>query len=376
MGTLTKGTRSLPAALALTLLFVCVTVLLPAPFTSTASAGPLADARSELTKAREEMGVLQEKLDDLAGTYQDAVARKDEIDDAITKLEKDESRSRADLEAMQKKLAERLVSVYKNSAGSGKTAMVLEILFQETDLVKVLERIQMLGKVANQDDEFYQQISQHLENVDRRQADLDSKRTEQAQLVSKVASAQGDLESQLAAVSAEYKQLKKRVADLEEQARLEAEAEKARNAAMAARTTGQAQPTKGFVFPIDGAHSFRDDYGDYRSAGGSHQGIDIYASRGTDLVAVVSGTVVITPYDDISGIKVWIYGDNGTNYFYCHLDGIADGIYAGEHVHAGQLVGYVGNTGNAAGGPCHLHFEVHPGGGGAVNPYYLLRAAD
>jgi peptidoglycan LD-endopeptidase LytH len=376
MRTVTKTPRFLPAALVMTVLFLCAALLLPAPFTPTASAGPLADARGELAKARDAMGVLQDKLDALAGTYQDAVQRKEEIDAAVAKLEKDETRSQTDLAKMQKQLAERLVSVYKNNTGNGKTAMVLEILFQETDLVRVLERIQMLGKVASQDDDFYQQITQHLANVDRQQTDLSTKRAQQAKLVTQLNGAQGDLETQLQNVSAEYKQLKQRVATLEEEARLAAEAEKARNAAMAARTTGQAQPVKGFVFPIDGAHSFRDDYGDYRSAGGSHQGIDIYAARGTDLVAVVSGTVVITPYDSISGTKVWIYGDNGTHYFYCHLDGIADGISGGVHVRAGQLVGYVGNSGNATGGPCHLHFEMHPGGGGAVNPYYVLRAAD
>jgi len=382
MGTVTKATRSLPAALAILLLLFVAALVLPTIFTSTASAGPLADARSELDKAREAMATLQNKLDDLGGTYQDAVERKAELDDAIAKLQKDETSSRKDLDKMQKQLAQRLVDLYKKGGGDGNTAVFLEILFQEKDLATVLDRIEMLGKVATQDQDFYSQITQHLVNVDERQADLGAKKAEQAKLVGQIKSSQGDLESRLSEVSAEYKQLKQRVATLEEEARREAEAEKARINALAARTTGQspsqnqAQPVNGFVFPIDGAHSFRDDWGDYRSAGGWHQGIDIYASRGTALVAVVTGTIVITPYDSVSGIKVWVYGDNGTNYFYCHLDGIADGISGGVHVRAGQLVGYVGNTGNAADGPCHLHFEMHPGGGGAVNPYYVLRASD
>ena len=378
MGTVTKATRSLPAALAMLLLFLVAALVLPTVFTSTASAGPLADARSELTKARDAMAALQDKLDALGGTYQDAVDRKAELDDAIAVLEKDETKSRKDLDKMQAQLAQHLVDLYKTGGGDSKTGVFLEILFQEKDLVGVLDRIEMLGKVSTQDQDFYSQITQHLASVDQRQADLSAKKAEQATLVGQIKSSQGDLENRLTEVSAEYKQLKQRVATLEEQARLAAEAEKARINALAARTTGQSQsqPVKGFVFPIDGAHSFRDDWGDYRSAGGSHQGIDVYASRGTDLVAVVTGTVVITPYDVISGIKVWIYGDNGTHYFYCHLDGIADGIYGGVRVRAGQLVGYVGNTGNAAGGPCHLHFEMHPGGGSAVNPYYVLRAAD
>ena len=382
MGTVMKATRSLPAALVMTLLLLVTALVLPTTFTSTASAGPLADARSELTNAREAMAALQDKLDDLGGTYQDAVERKAELDEAIAKLQKDESSSRKDLEKMQKQLAQRLVNLYKKGGGDGNTGVFLEILFQEKDLVTVLDRIEMLGKVANQDQDFYSQITQHLVNVDQRQADLGAKKAEQAKLVGQIKTSQGDLESRLNEVSAEYKQLKQRVATLEEEARREAEAEKARINALAARTTGQApsqsqpQAVNGFVFPVDGAHSFRDNWGDYRSAGGWHQGIDIYAPRGTNAVAVVSGTIVITPYDGISGLKIWLYGDNGTKYFYCHMDGIADGISGGVHVRAGQLVGYVGDSGNASGGPCHVHFEMHPGGGGAVNPYYVLRASD
>jgi septal ring factor EnvC (AmiA/AmiB activator) len=387
MSTVTKATRSLPAALAMTLLLFMTALVLPTTLTSTASAGPLADARSDLTDAREAMAQLQAKLDDLGGTYQDAVERKADLDEAIAVLQKDETSSRKDLDAMQKQLAQRLVNLYKKGGGDSNTGVFLEILFQEKDLVTVLDRMELLGKVATQDQDFYSQINKHLVNVDKQQADLGAKKAEQAKLVGQIKTSQGDLENRLNEVSAEYKQLKQRVATLEEEARRAAEAEKARIAALAARTTGQSpssssssspapQAVNGFVFPVDGAHSFRDNWGDYRSAGGWHLGIDISAARGTPLVAVVSGTILITPYDSISGLKVWLYGDNGTKYFYCHLEAIADGISGGVSVRAGQVVGYNGDSGNASGGPCHLHFQMHPGGGSPVNPYYVLRASE
>ena len=81
-------------------------------------------------------------------------------------------------------------------------------------------------------------------------------------------------------------------------------------------------------------------------------------------MATVSGNVVQT-VGKLGGNQVKLFGDDGVSYYYTHLDRFG----AKGRVSAGTAVGYVGNTGNAAGGPTHVHFEVHPGGGAAVNPY-------
>jgi murein DD-endopeptidase MepM/ murein hydrolase activator NlpD len=136
----------------------------------------------------------------------------------------------------------------------------------------------------------------------------------------------------------------------------------------------------GFVFPIAGPHSFSDTFGAPRMFGTAyahlHQGTDVFAASGTPLVAVERGVLIQIGSDVLGGTKLWLVGASGTRYYYAHLSAFAEGVAEGKVVAAGDVVGFVGNTGNAATTPAHLHFEVHPNGGPAVNPYPLLRIVD
>jgi murein DD-endopeptidase MepM/ murein hydrolase activator NlpD len=126
---------------------------------------------------------------------------------------------------------------------------------------------------------------------------------------------------------------------------------------------------RGMLCPVAGAHAFVDTWGAARSGGRSHQGVDMMGSRGTPIVAVVSGTA--QPKNNrLGGNAVWLSGSNGVKYYYAHLDRFG----ASGGVSAGTVIGYMGDTGNAR-GTVHLHFEVHPGGGRAVNPTPYVRAA-
>jgi murein DD-endopeptidase MepM/ murein hydrolase activator NlpD len=127
----------------------------------------------------------------------------------------------------------------------------------------------------------------------------------------------------------------------------------------------------GMACPVNGAVTFTDTWGAARSGGRRHEGVDMIAVRGTPAVAVEAGTVKRMGNGGLGGITVWLRGDSGDEYYYAHLDGWAGGLSVGQHLAAGELLGYVGNTGNAAYTVTHLHFEVHPGGGSAVNPYPL-----
>jgi murein DD-endopeptidase MepM/ murein hydrolase activator NlpD len=125
----------------------------------------------------------------------------------------------------------------------------------------------------------------------------------------------------------------------------------------------------GITCPVRGASAYADTWGAPRSGGRSHEGVDLIASTGTPLVAVVSGSARFSQ-NRLGGNAVWLNGDNGTRYYYAHLssyEGSSRGVSQGE------VIGYVGSTGNTD--TPHLHFEVHPGGGAAVNPYPYAVAA-
>ena len=159
-------------------------------------------------------------------------------------------------------------------------------------------------------------------------------------------------------------------------------------------TSAAATPTKRvprLIFPVVGTTSYHDDFGEPR-AGGAHQGNDILAARHAPAVAVEAGTVKFWTTSVQAGCMLYLHGDSGTTYLYIHLNNdltgrndnqgtcvagtsYAPGLKDGARVAAGQLIGFVGDSGDANGIHPHLHFEVHPNDGGAVDPYSYLRKA-
>jgi hypothetical protein len=123
------------------------------------------------------------------------------------------------------------------------------------------------------------------------------------------------------------------------------------------------------VCPVAGPHHFIDSWGARRSGGRAHIGVDMMAARGVPAVAPVSG-VVTHRGNTLGGLSYHLNGDDGNYYYGTHLSAYG----ASGRVSAGTVIGYVGDTGNAAGMP-HLHFEIHVGGrGNPINPYAKVRA--
>lgn len=116
-----------------------------------------------------------------------------------------------------------------------------------------------------------------------------------------------------------------------------------------------------------------DTWGGARSGGRRHEGIDIFAPRGTPVIAATEGIVAKIGENRLGGRSVWVYGPGRQRHYYAHLERYEETLAAGDRIAAGDVLGYVGNSGNAQGTPPHLHYGIYAMRG-AINPYPLLTA--
>jgi Peptidase family M23 len=157
-----------------------------------------------------------------------------------------------------------------------------------------------------------------------------------------------------------------------------------------AAAAGSRQPPATIIFPVLGPTTYTDDFGEAR-AGGPHQGIDMIAPKRALALAAEPGRVEFWTHSASAGCMLYLHGASGTTYYYIHLNNdltkrndnrgkcvagtaYAKGLKNGAKVSAGQVVGYVGDSGDANGIHPHLHFELHPNGGRAVDPYPWLQS--
>lgn len=297
----------------------------------------LAEVQKGLRAAEEARLMAAGTTQNLSGSIADLEAR-------LAQLEKDKAEAVARLQTARTQLKKRAVAGYMGSPA----APINQILASE-DFNDLSRRFELLSSVIESD----------RARIDEYNAAREAVGTELEQVVT-------ELDAQRSALT-----VAATVLDGADSVLL------AKQIQMAAVRAGNAVVGGGFVFPIAGPHSYSDTFGAPRMFGTSyahlHQGTDIFATLGTPLVAVERGVLIKVGTDVLGGTKLWLVGASGTRYYYAHLSAFALGISDGVVVSAGDVVGYVGNSGNATSTPAHVHFEVHPNGGAAVNPYPLLR---
>jgi murein DD-endopeptidase MepM/ murein hydrolase activator NlpD len=333
-------------------------MFVPAP----ASAGdPLAAAQARVEAARRaanEAGASYEAAQNAYYTLQVEIVRNRATLDSL----------RAEVTALAARARARAVEAYVGQSQVGVGQIV-----SGGDILDTARRTEFLDRVNAIGDDAVDRLGAMSEDLTIRERALSKQLERQKTVTASLRAQQDSILQALARAKSAEAQLRARIA--EERRKKAARARVARAERVlngAATTVGASGVIIGggsWACPAPGS-SFVDTFGAPRSGGRRHQGNDMMAPFGSPIVAVVSGSIEHST-SNLGGNQIWLHGSDGNSYFYAHLSS-----YVGppRSVVLGELIGRVGNTGDAAGGPTHLHFEIHPGGGAAVDPYSTLRA--
>jgi murein DD-endopeptidase MepM/ murein hydrolase activator NlpD len=324
-----------------------------------AGAAPIDDAKTAVQQA-------QQAADDAAGRYEAAIGRLEELDAQVEALRLQIQAGKAEAAALRALARNRAVEAY-----TGRDVLDSEPFLVGGDPLDSVRREKLLARTKAREDDSVERLAALTEDLAAQRKELEAATVRQREVLARV-------DTEQAAVQAQLQTAQQALNALEEQLRKEVEAQRAREiAASVARSAANDNGrdysgtfvATGIVCPIRGAVSFIDSWGFPRHQG-AHQGVDLMSPRGTPNVAVVSGNVTFKA-GGTSGNGAYLRGDDGHLYYYFHLDSYEGGA---RHVAQGEVIGYVGNTGDARYTATHTHFEIHPGGGGAVNPYPSVRA--
>jgi murein DD-endopeptidase MepM/ murein hydrolase activator NlpD len=343
------------------------------PITAGAQSKDDADSAAEIRDAAyQELIAANEQLDGALLRYQEINS---ELVDLNWRIEQLFNRVQ-DYEADVKGLYERARNLVIEAYISGGNDLV-QVAFEATSIQDVLTSQVLIERATERDIADLDRLDAVSREMERLKAELeiDQARVEELQLEALVVVQQLDFAQRTAAEA--YQK-----ADAEARAAYAAwqQEERRRRLAELARKQGAAgglppDATPGFNCPVEGGAGFINDWGFPRSGGRTHKGTDMFASRGTPVVATGDGVITLKT-NSLGGTVILLKADHGITYYYAHLDGYASGMSTGKRVSAGQRMGYVGNTGNALGTSPHLHFEMWPGGGSSVNPYPTLARND
>lgn len=301
------------------------------------------------------MNRLKDKLDRLQEELDASVARMEALRSRENELLFDVGRVELEireLEAAKELVEDRVIAAARRlyMAGGADTADGLEVLLSAESFADLESQYQALTYIAERDRIAFTDLERAEERLLELREDVRARAEELTRTRSELDDESDLLQARFAAASAEYEKVKEKLA--------------------AASGDFEATITaSGMSCPVAGPNSFIDSWGYPRPGGRTHEGTDIMAASGTPVVAITDGRITFEGYGMTAGKWLILSGDDGHSYWYMHN---RENLVSGGRVRAGELIATVGDTGNAIGGPPHVHFEYHPGGGGPVNPYPLL----
>ncbi len=310
----------------------------------------LQEKQAEAERVRRQIEAMKAESQRLAQEYNAALDAYEAIRADVESNRKMLEKAQRDYKRARTILNERLRNMYKAGEVSS-----MELLLESTSLDDFLTRYDFFSYIGSRDFQVFAEVKKLREEISLRQKQLEEKEAQQMQTLASVNAKRQAMESSVHEQQKYLDSLNKEILELLSQGLYFG--------------GPKSTPIGSFVFPVQGPCSFSNDWHAPRT-GHLHQGNDIFAAAGTPCVACVSGTVSQGEGKN-AGLYVRLAGDDGNVYYYMHLQRFG----ATGHVSAGTVIGYVGDTGNAVGGPPHLHFEIHPGGGPAINPYPILLAA-
>lgn len=360
----------------------------------------------DLSTAEQEVVDTRAELEALAVELEAATVRSIQLEEELDRVNRSVLDTQVAAEAALELLQQRAVELYTAAASNR-----VSLLFFSGSPEQLGAGLSYLESLAVDDEQLVKDLESLQAEYERQLGVLGELEQEQQEVVRRLDVAAAALNDRLDDAQASYVALveQRRIED-EERRRAEEERRRAEEAARAATSTtttvattttiatattspGETTTTVagsstttiaatttttvpvagGMACPVDGFSTFTDTWGAPRSGGRSHQGVDMLAARGTPTVAIEAGTIRRMGNGGLGGITIWLTGSTGDEYYYAHLDDWAPGLSVGQSVAAGELIGYVGSTGNASYAVPHLHFEFHPGGGSAINPYPLVK---
>lgn len=350
-------------------LLLGILLVFASPF-AMAAHGDVSD--EDLARARETREKAAEERNTAAAAYTKALAALETTHQDIERTTQEVAATQDRFDGLKHTVALRAVAAYKGEH-SGQFGAVLAA----HNMNDFVDRAAYLERTAASDNAVIDRLRVAGIDLRDRKADLARLEGQQKEDAARAQRLQHELEAKLAeAVQQEDTLASQRAAEDEARRRAAAAEERRRaseDAARRARATGvtpiQVTVVGNFTCPVVGAVAYSDDFGDPRT-GHTHQGNDLFATRGTPVVAVRSGSVS-QDEGGAGGLMIFLSA-GGDTFMYAHLDSftVADGTYAA----AGQQIGTVGSSGNVDADATHLHFEIHPGGGGAIDPYPTVSA--